>query len=85
MSIVETLLVYAGIPLAIYAVIAVLVFARGGTKTTRYRPGKGWAHEPVWYLPRPVSEGRHAAVPELTAGASAAPARTARGGASGTW
>ncbi|MBA3252046.1 MAG: hypothetical protein H0T66_17480 [Geodermatophilaceae bacterium] len=85
MSIVETLLVYVGIPAAIYAVIAVLVFARGGAKTTRYRPGKPWAHEPVWYLPRPVSVARHAAVPELTAGASAAPARTARGGASGTW
>lgn len=84
MSIVETLLVYVGIPVAIYAVIAVPIFARGGAKTARYRPGKGWAHEPVWYLPRPVSGGRHAA-PELTAGATAAPARTARGGASGTW
>lgn len=84
MSVVETLLVYVGIPALITAVLAVLVFGRGGAKTTRYRPGKGWAHEPVWYVPRPAVSGRHA-VGELTAGAFALPARTARGGASGTW
>lgn len=84
MSIVETLLVYVGIPVVVYALVAVLIFAPGGTKTSRYRPGKGWAHEPVWYLPRPSVEGRHA-VPALTAGGSAPAGRTAKGGASGTW
>ncbi len=85
MSVVETLLVYVGSPVLIYAVLAVLVYGRGASRTSpRYRPGKGWAHEPVWYLPRPETSGAHA-VAALTAGSPAVPARTARGGASGTW
>lgn len=92
MSIVETLLVFVGIPFAIYAVIAVLVMARGTPRAARYRPGREWTHEPVWYLPRPVATAAHSGAPELPAGpagagggSTAAPNRTARGGASGTW
>lgn len=86
MSVVQTLLIYVGIPAAVYVVAAVLIFAPGGSgKTPRYRPGKGWVHEPVWYLPRPPAAGdaRHA-VAALPAGSGIA-GRTARGGASGTW
>lgn len=85
MSIVETLLVYAGSPALMFAVLAALVYGRGSARTSpRYRPGKGWAHEPVWYLPRPETTGAHA-VAALTAGSAPVPVRTARGGASGTW
>ncbi|MGI8691753.1 MAG: aa3-type cytochrome oxidase subunit CtaJ [Geodermatophilaceae bacterium] len=87
MTVVETLLIYVGIPALAFALLAVLVLG-GSARTPRYRPGRAWAHEDVWYLPRPptVSGPSHAA-PALTGGAPTVGSdrRTARGGASGTW
>jgi hypothetical protein len=52
-TVVETLLVYAGAPLAVILVLALLTLVPGRTKRARYRPGQPWDHEPVWYEPHP--------------------------------
>jgi len=49
-SIVETLLLYGGIPLAVVLVVAGLVFGMGGRATPRYRPGRPFVFAPVWFL-----------------------------------
>lgn len=88
MTVVQTVLIYVGLPALGTAVLAVLVFAGGGRRKPRYRPGRGWSHDDVWYLPRPerASSPAHD-FPELTAGVTSGEhsLRTARGGASGTW
>jgi hypothetical protein len=49
---IETVLIYAGIPALVIAVVVGLVFAgdarRGGGK--RYRPGRPYDFHPVWFL-----------------------------------
>jgi len=87
-TVVQTLLIYVGLPALGFAVMAVLVYAGGNGRSPRYRPGRDWNHEDVWYLPRPISSKAPAhSAPELTGGAAPAEGvrRTARGGASGTW
>jgi hypothetical protein len=54
MSIVETVLVYVGIPLGLFAVFAVVVLGPGAARSPRYRPGSAWDYKPVWYLPHPA-------------------------------
>lgn len=84
-TLVETLLVFAGIPLVIYGVIALMTLRENFAKTPRYRPGQEWEHPPVWWTANPA--GLHAGH------TSAAPAhdddtalrRTAKGGARGSW
>jgi hypothetical protein len=49
----ETVLVFAVLPLAGLALLAVLTFAPGASRGPRYRVGKAWEHEPVWYVARP--------------------------------
>lgn len=94
MSIVQTTLVFAGIPVAFMALMAVLIYARSTERTPRYRPGGPWQFEPVWYLPHPEHQGP---VSSLVAGGHQpdgarpalpgrlAEAATASGGASGEW
>lgn len=88
MTIVETLLVFLGAPALAAGVLAALVYGSSARRSPRYRPGRGWSHEDVWYLPRPErSPAAAPGAPALTAGEptlEAAP-RTARGGASGSW
>jgi len=52
LTITQTVLIYAGIPALVIAVIYGLVFAgetrRGGGK--RYRPGRPYDFRPVWFL-----------------------------------
>jgi hypothetical protein len=52
-TVAETLLVYAGVPLAIIAVLALLIFWPRGRKRSRYKSGQPWNHAPVWYEPHP--------------------------------
>ncbi|MFD2093227.1 aa3-type cytochrome oxidase subunit CtaJ [Blastococcus deserti] len=61
MNVVEMILVYAGIPLAVFVVLALLTLAPGGRKRVRYKPGQPWEHPPVWYEPHPehVGAGGH--------------------------
>ena len=49
----ETVLVFAALPLAGLGVLALLTFAPGASRTPRYRVGRPWDHEPVWYVARP--------------------------------
>jgi hypothetical protein len=86
-NVAETLLVFVGLPLAVVALLALLIFLPGGRRRPRYRSGQPWEHEPVWYEPHPDSpvclHGSHAALPA----GSAAHSTTGgpRGGARGTW
>jgi hypothetical protein len=84
-TVVETILVFAGIPLLIIAVLALLIFVPGGRKRTRYKSGQPWDHAPIWYEPHPDGtadgHGSHAALPAGSAGHTAGPL----GGARGTW
>ena len=82
MNVAETILVFVGAPLAIFLLLAALIFLPGGRKRPRYRPGQPWDHAPVWYEPHPLATGGHGAPHSaLEGGASAGP----RGGARGTW
>jgi hypothetical protein len=49
----QTVLVFAVAPLAGLALLAALTFAPGATRTPRYRVGRSWDYEPVWYIARP--------------------------------
>jgi len=83
-TVAETILVYAGAPLLIIAVMAALIFLPGGRKRPRYKSGQPWEHAPIWYEPHPgglTGAGSHAA---LEAGAHTGPAGPL-GGARGTW
>jgi hypothetical protein len=54
LSIIETLVVFAGIPLAVVAVIYGLVYAGGArSNDRRYRPGRPFDFQPVWFLSAP--------------------------------
>jgi hypothetical protein len=53
MSIVETTLIFVGIPLAVFLLAAALVYGGAAARTPRYRPGGAWQFQPVWYLPHP--------------------------------
>jgi hypothetical protein len=78
----ETVLVFGVAPIAGLALLAALTFAPGASRSPRYRVGKAWDFEPVWYVARPdvaapagSAEGRAALAaasrPQLPAGASA--------------
>jgi hypothetical protein len=58
MPVIETVLIFGVIPLAVFLVFAVLTLlpGRGKDKTT-YRPGQPWEHEPVWFEPHPEAAG----------------------------
>ncbi|WP_189212172.1 MULTISPECIES: aa3-type cytochrome oxidase subunit CtaJ [Actinokineospora] len=82
MTIVETFLVFAVIPLAIYAVVALVTLRDRFAKNPRYRPGQDWDHPPVWWTANPAGlDAGHTAV----AATESAPVRTAKGGARGSW
>jgi len=49
----QTVLVFAVLPVAGLALLAVLTFGPGATRSPRYRVGKPWDYEPVWYIARP--------------------------------
>ena len=53
MSIIETLLIFAGIPLAVIAAVAGSVYAGSARRGKRYRPGRAYDFTPVWFLAAP--------------------------------
>jgi len=75
-SVTETVLVFAGIPLAIVLVISGLAALGGGHAAKRYRPGRPFEFAPVWFLAAPEqlagaeASGSHASHGELPAGTS---------------
>ncbi|HEY8372308.1 MAG TPA: hypothetical protein VIL00_06150 [Pseudonocardiaceae bacterium] len=89
MTVVETTLVFAVIPLAICGVIALLTLWPKFARAPRYRPGQEWNYEPVWWTANPAGLGGSTGGAQPVAGeentGDAAPVRTARGGARGSW
>ncbi|CAN5366397.1 hypothetical protein BH24ACT9_BH24ACT9_13310 [soil metagenome] len=96
MSVVETILVFVVAPGAVVGVMALLIWGPGAARP-RYRPGREWPYEPVWYAPHPLAvrddshrepqTARRALSPgsaPTTAGTSGH-GPTAAGGARGTW
>jgi len=57
LSIIETLVVFAGIPLVVVAVIYGLVYAGSArANDRRYRPGRPFDFTPVWFLSAPEQQ-----------------------------
>lgn len=76
MTVVQTVLVFIGIPAAIILVLFLLVYGKSLVRQpNRYRPGKPWDFAPSWYVPHP----------EVVRSSSPAGSTTATGGASGEW
>lgn len=75
MNIFETLLVYLGIPVAVFVGVFAVVLGPSAVKAPRYRAGQPWNFEPVWYLPHPG----------VVSSAEVSKPATATGGASGEW
>jgi len=83
-NVVETIVVFAVIPLAIYGLAGLLTLRRRSGGAPRYRSGQAWEYPAMWWSANPegVGEGhRHAGAQ------SSAPegAPTAAGGARGNW
>jgi hypothetical protein len=84
MSIVETVLVFVGIPLSVVALVVFAVYGRSALhQPNRYRPGKAWTYPPTWYVPHPDAIAD--VVLERVAIGGADGHVTASGGASGEW
>jgi hypothetical protein len=82
-SLVETVLVFVVIPGAIYGVVALLTLRIRASKTPRYRPGQDWDYPAVWWTANLAGAAQPVAAADEQ---DAAPvARTAWGGARGSW
>jgi hypothetical protein len=76
-TVVQTLLVFVGIPAAIISAIFLAVYGKTLLRQpNRYRPGRPWSYPPTWYVPHPE------AVVQVPAESGST---TAVGGASGEW
>jgi hypothetical protein len=100
-SVVSTTLIYVIIPIVIVAIIASLSVAGSDSnhKSRRYRPGRPYDFQPIWYLASPEQVGpalggptaeKRAPAPEIESGiiedSSGAPVRPGpTGGASDSW
>lgn len=84
MSIIQTILVFVGIPGAIVLALALAVYGRSMVhQPNRYRPGRPWNYAPAWFVPHPDAVvAVESARPQLEAGSTTT---TAVGGASGEW
>jgi hypothetical protein len=101
LSILNTVLIYAVIPVAVIVLIAALSFAGSDSRrrTRRYRPGRPYDFQPVWFLASPEQVGpavggpalgRRAQAPAIESGiiedAAGQPVRPgSTGGASDRW
>jgi len=84
MSILETVTVFVGIPAAVYAVVAGLVYMSGGRRNRRYRPGRPYEFTPVWFVSSRARLAQGAERAAIEAGPSTEAPATAKGGARGT-
>jgi hypothetical protein len=74
-TVVQTVLVFVGIPAAIVALLFLAVYGKSLLKQpNRYRPGRPWTYEPSWFVPHPEALPIRPASPT-----------TAVGGAQGEW
>jgi hypothetical protein len=82
-TVAETILVFAGAPLAVILVLVLLTFGPAARhRRPRYKPGQPWDHAPVWFEPHPEGPGHGGAAAAI--GAAPQPAGPL-GGARGTW
>ncbi len=83
----HVIMVLVVIPVALFALICLLVYLPSMKKGQRYQPGLAWRNEPEWFGgPRggvDAADGSRAAA--VGAGTSAADTDSDRGGASGRW
>jgi hypothetical protein len=76
-TVVQTVLVFVGIPLAVIALLTLAVYGKSLVRQpNRYRPGKAWDYPPSWYVPHPDAVVAHRSTSGTT---------MAVGGASGEW
>jgi len=97
MTVLETVLVFVGIPLGVFGLVAALVYGASARGFPRYRPGRSFNVAPVWFLAAPPTADRSASGrPALTSGRGtaesigAAPSDAVehtgpKGGACGSW
>lgn len=71
-----TVLIYVGIPVAAFLIIAVLATAPSMLRRPRYRPGRPWTADPLWFA---GPDDADAALRATRVGT------TAKGGASAEW
>lgn len=97
MSITSTVLVYVGIPVGVLALVASLVMSGSdrSRRARRYRPGRPYDFQPIWFLASPervgpAADGHRADAPALEgpfledgSGARVLPGPV--GGASDSW
>jgi hypothetical protein len=93
----ETVLVFGGIPVAVALVIAGLVYTGSARRSKRYRPGRPFEFQPVWFLSAPEAIALTGQAPRLLLPAGSKPAGAAEwppsdpvqqvvtGGASDRW
>ena len=83
-NVVETIVVFAVIPLAIYGLAGLLTLRRRSGGAPRHRSGQAWDYPAMWWSANPEGAGtghRHAGT-EYSAPEGAP---TAAGGARGNW
>ncbi|MEP6697684.1 MAG: hypothetical protein ABJA34_12540 [Pseudonocardiales bacterium] len=84
MTVAETLLVFGGIPIACYLVIAAAVYGTASRHAPRYRPGRPFPFEPVWFVaprsPHHLDDATHPALPPVEVRAALPAGADARGG-----
>jgi hypothetical protein len=51
----QTVLVFVVAPVGGMLLLALLVIGPAVSRAPRYRPGRSWEHEPVWYVARPAA------------------------------
>jgi hypothetical protein len=93
MTIVQVLLVFAGVPLGIFLLLAAAVYGLSSRRSRRYRPGRPFDFRPVWFVAAPerivgpAPAGTTSTEPtRLPAGAAATGSvHGVKGGASGSW
>lgn len=83
-NVVETILVYAVIPGAIYFVVGAATLRKKFSGTPRYRPGQPWEYPAMWWTANPDGVGAGHG-PAVDVNAAPAGASTAAGGARGKW
>lgn len=76
-GLINTLLIFGGIPLAIFGLIALLVVVGGLRHRPRYRPGRPWDFDPIWFA-GPTD-------PDAALDAARPGGRVTGGGASAEW
>jgi hypothetical protein len=84
MSVIQTVLVFIGIPLAVVLLIVIAVYGRSiAHQPNRYRPGRPWNYPPAWYKPHPDAIEDVVSDRPAVEGDTSHP--VAVGGASGEW